>query len=138
MNNVKDILTHGRENIVRSLMKLMVSAQGFDHIGTEEREKMATQLRHLATLVETDPERVAGVVLLAGEKVLDDTGDISGINSGAVIIGLAPFLAAAYLQFEDRGQKALAECTPVLVGEAMSQMFDATEEVAPRSSTKPS
>lgn len=137
MNNIKDMLDQGRAKVVSSLMSLTGSSQGLNHMEAEERKKIATQLRHLATLVEAAPEHVAGLVLLAGEKVF---GDTEGINNCVMITGSAPFIAAAHLQLEEHGREALNDCMPALIHEALSQVLGVAEdeEAAPQSPAQPS
>lgn len=137
MNNIKEAVALGRDQAVGHLMSIAGGCQGLTHVEAEERQKIATQLRHLATLVEAAPEHVAGLVLLAGEKVF---GDTEGINNCVMITGSAPFIAAAHLQLEDHGRDALNDCMPALIREALSQVLGVAEdeEAAPQSPAQPS
>lgn len=142
MNNINDMLAQGRERVVGQLMNLTGGLDGLNHITEDERKEIASRLRALATMVETAPEHVAGIVCFVAEKVHSDTGtETTGLHNTITIMitGATPFIAAAYLQMEEHGRSALDEVMPALLSHALSVMLaGGMEEDEAQSPVQPS
>lgn len=128
MNQLEEMLAVGHEQAVGHLFSMAGGSQGLVDMPAEERTKMVNHLRHLATLIEDQPQSIVGIVCIAGEKVV--TEESEGISSCVMISGNSPLIAAAHLVLEEHGQTALAECTPGLIRGAVSQFLDANEATA--------
>lgn len=117
MENIQQAYAIGREQAIGRLWGMSAGSQGVQ-LPTEDRQRVADQLRNLALLVERAPETLTGLVVIAGESV---SGDKEGVHSTCIITGVAPALAAAHLSLEEHGAQAMQEVLPGLVMEALSE-----------------
>lgn len=123
MENIQQAYAIGREQAIGRLWGMSAGSQGVQ-LPTEERQRVADQLRNLALLVERAPETLTGLVVIAGESV---SGDKEGVHSTCIITGVAPAIAAAHLVLEDAGGQALREVLPQMIMETLSSALMAEE-----------
>ena len=125
--DINQQLQLGRQQTVGMLWGMAGTTDGVQ-LPEEERVRVIATLRGLATLLESAPHNVVGLVLIAGEKIF---GDQEGVNTSCVITGTAPSIAASHLVLEEPGRAALEEMIPHLLIEALRASGPSVGEAIP-------
>ena len=88
--------------------------EGLGHLTLEQRKHVAEELRATATLLESAPETMLGLLFVTASHAPSDDGEDKAMKHVAAI-GHAPAIAASYLTIEGLGTEACNEVLPLVV-----------------------
>lgn len=105
-------------NPAEILLQASLFNSGIEAEEADQRTKTVEALRHLATQIETNPDSIKAIAVLAVEKV---DGDEPGCLSHGNILGSHVALASLFIQLTPLVNECMQRAQPILNAESSVQ-----------------